>query len=148
MSQSYRGQTQIGAMHESGPLYWWNHMKTIMGLKTIGNSYMQGLVNKTTNGDCGILANTMNDLFMSVNDHLPRINKCSRYKNQYVISVCTTFKSSESVKDNNSPGPEDNPSWVLRNYANVFTPPLTAISNNTLTERIKVYSPRNGKWPK
>ena len=50
-------------------------MKTIMGLKTNGNSCMQGLANKTTDGDCGLLANTMNDFFVSVSDHLPRLNK-------------------------------------------------------------------------
>ena len=40
-------------------------MKTIMGLKTNGKSCMQGLANKTTDGDCGLLANTMNDVFVS-----------------------------------------------------------------------------------
>ena len=68
-------QTQIAAMHESGSHDWWKHMKTIMGLKTKSNSCMQGLANKTTDGDCGLLANTMNDFFVSVSDHLPRLNK-------------------------------------------------------------------------
>ena len=36
-------------------------MKIIMGFKTNGNWCMQDLANKTTNGDCGLLANTMND---------------------------------------------------------------------------------------
>ena len=53
-------------------------MKTIMGLKTNGKSCMQGLANKTTDGDCGLLANTMNDFFVSVSDHLPRLNKSTR----------------------------------------------------------------------
>ena len=80
-------------------------MKTIMGLKTNGNSCMQGLANKTTNGDCGLLANTMNDFFVSVSDHLPRLNKNHKVfdvneelPDQYVISVYTTFKALESVK--------------------------------------------------
>ena len=43
-------------------------MKTIMGLKTNGNSCMQGLANQTTDGDCGVPANTINDFFVSVSN--------------------------------------------------------------------------------
>ena len=62
-------QTQIAAMHQSGSHNWWKHMKTN------GKSCMQGLAKKTTDGDCGLLANTMNDFFVSVSDHLSRLNK-------------------------------------------------------------------------
>ena len=87
-------------MHESGFHDWWKHTKTtIMGLKTNGNSYMQGLANKSKDGDCGLLANTTNDFFVCVSDHLPRLNKSHKVfdvneelQDQYVISVCTTFK--------------------------------------------------------
>ena len=65
-------QTQIAAMHESGTHDWWKHMKTIMRLKTDGNSCMQGLANKTTDGDCSLLANTMNDFFVSVSTGVDR----------------------------------------------------------------------------
>ncbi|KAK2183513.1 hypothetical protein NP493_308g00010 [Ridgeia piscesae] len=88
---------------------------------------MQGLANKTTDGDCGLLANTMNDFFVSVSDHLPRLNKSHKVfdvneelPDQYVISVCTTFKALESVKANKATGPDNIPAWVLRNYANVL----------------------------
>ena len=134
-------QTQIAAMHESGSHDWWKHMKTIKGLKTNGKSCMQGLANKTTDGDCGLLANTMNDFFVSVSDH--RLNKSHKVfdvneelPDQYVISVCTSFKALESVKANKATGPDNIPAWVLRNYANVLAPPLTAIFNNSLREGV------------
>ena len=104
---------------------------------------MQGLANKTTDGDCGLLANTMNDFFVSVSDHLPRLNKSHKVfdvneelPDQYVISVCITFKALESVKANKATGPDNIPAWVLRNYANVLAPPLTAIFNNSLREGV------------
>ena len=88
-------QTQIEAMHESGSHVWWKHMKTIMELKTNSNSSMQGLANKTTDGDCGLLANTINDFFVFVSDHLPRLNTCHKVfdvneelPDQYVVSDC------------------------------------------------------------
>ena len=86
-------------------------MQTIMGLKINGKSCMQGLANKTTDGDCGLLANTMDDFFVSVSDHLPRLNNSHKVfdvneelPNQYVISICTTFKALESVKANKATG--------------------------------------------
>ena len=53
-----------------------------------------------------------------VNEELP---------DQYVISVYTTFKALESVEANKASGPDNIPAWLLRNYANVLAPPLTAI---------------------
>ena len=115
-------------------------MKTIMGLKTNGKSCMQGLANKTTDGNCGLLANTMN---VSVSDHLPRLNKShnvfdvnEELPDQYVISVCTIFKAMESVKANKATGHDNVPAWVLRNYGNVLAPPLSAIFNNSLREGV------------
>ena len=49
-----------------------------------------------------------------------------------MISVHTTFKFLESVKANKATGPDNIPAWVLRYYANVLAPPLTAIFNNSL----------------
>ena len=104
---------------------------------------MQSLTNKTTDGDCGLLAKTMIGFFVSVSDHLPRLNKSHKMfdvneevPDQYVISVYTTFKALESVKANRATGPDNIPAWVLRNYAKVIAPPLTAIFNNSLREGV------------
>ena len=136
-------QTQIAAMYESGSNDCWMHKKTIMGLKTNGNSCMEGLANKTTDGDCCILASTMNDLFVYVSDHIPRLNKSHNVFNvnkelpdHYVICVYSTFKALESVKANKATGPDNILAWELRNYANVLAPPLTAIFNNSLRESV------------
>ncbi|KAK2173191.1 hypothetical protein NP493_893g00004 [Ridgeia piscesae] len=121
-------------------------MKIIMGLKTNGKSCIQGLANKIMDGDCGLLANTMNDFFVSVSDHLPRLNKSNKVvdvneklPDQYVISVCTTFKALDSIKANKATKatvPDNIPAWVLRNYANVL---------NSLREGVL---PKEGKMAK
>ena len=99
------------AMHEPGSHDWWNNMKTMC--------------------------------LVSVSDHLPRLNKSHKVfdvneelPDQYVISVCTTFKVLESFKANKATGPDNIPAWVLRNYANVLAPPLTTIFNNSLREGV------------
>ena len=50
-------------------------MKKIMRLNGNSNSDMEELAKKTTNGDLAELANFMNDFFLSVSDHLPRLDK-------------------------------------------------------------------------
>ena len=50
-------------------------MKKIMGLNGNSNSDLEEIANKTTNGDCAELTNIMNDFFLSVSDHLPRLDK-------------------------------------------------------------------------
>ena len=104
---------------------------------------MQGLANKTTDGDCGLLDSTMNEFFVSVNDHLPRLNMNHKVStvneqlpDQYSISIFSTFKALESVKVNKVTGPNNIPAWVLRNHANVLVPPLTAIFNKPLKESV------------
>ena len=56
-------------------------MKRLMVLKTNGNTCLQGLADKTKNGDCGLLANIINDFFVSVSNHLPRLNKSHNQRN-------------------------------------------------------------------
>lgn len=136
-------QTQIAALNELGSHDWWKNMKKIMGLKTNDNSCMQGLANKTTNGDCALLASRMNEFFVSVSEHLPRLNKDhtiftvnEELPDQYVIDVMTTFKALQNVKVNKATGPDNIPAWVLRNHANVLAPPLTAIFNKSLREGV------------
>ena len=77
---------------------------------------MQGLANKTMDGDCGFLANTMNDFFVSVSDHLPRLNKSHKMfdvieelPDQKVINVCTNCKALGSVKANKATGSDNIP---------------------------------------
>ena len=93
--------------------------------------------------DLSLLANAMNDIFVSVSDHLPRLNKSHKVftvneelPDQYMISVNTTFKAMESVKPNKATGPDNIPAWLLTNHANVLAPPLTAIFNNSLREGV------------
>ena len=48
-------------------------MKKLMGIQSSDNSNIQGLANTTVDGNWGLLANNMNDFFVSVSDHLPRL---------------------------------------------------------------------------
>ena len=45
-------------------------MKKLMGIETNDCSKMQGLANNVADGNCEILANSMNDFFVSVSERL------------------------------------------------------------------------------
>ena len=68
-------QTQIAALHESGSPRLVEAYENNNGTKNKWHFMHASLANKTTDDDCGLLANTMNDFFVSVSDHLPRLNK-------------------------------------------------------------------------
>ena len=71
-------QKHILAIRESGSRDWWKNMKKIMGLNGNSNSDMEELAKKTTDGDFAELANIINYFFLSVSDHLPRLEGCHR----------------------------------------------------------------------
>ena len=47
----------------------------INGSKTTDKSNVQSLANKTTDGNVELLASKMNDFFVSVSEHLPRLDR-------------------------------------------------------------------------
>ena len=50
-------------------------MKKLMGKKNPYKSKVQSLANKTTDGNVELLASKMNDFFISVSEHLPRLDR-------------------------------------------------------------------------
>ena len=102
---------------------------------------MQGLANKVADGNCEMLANSMNDFCVSVSEHLPRLNVEDEVfavegelPDECIISIQTTFKVLRNIKPNKAPGPENTPAWVLKDHAYLLAPPLTAIYNCSLRE--------------
>ena len=74
-------------------------MTKVMGIEANDSSKMQGLANKVADGNCEMLANSMNDLFVSVSEHLPRLNVDNEVfavegelPDECIISIQTTFK--------------------------------------------------------
>ena len=103
---------------------------------------MEELANKTTDGDCAELANIMID-FLSVSDHLPRLEKDDNVftvheelPDEFIISVDDTFSALRKVKTNKSTGPDNIPAWVLKEHAHSLAAPLTSIFNCSLREGV------------
>ena len=136
-------QSKIAAINESGSRDWWKKIKLIMGLHRNTQPDMQSSANNIAEGDYDNLTNIMNDFFVSVSSHLPRIRnddpvfaRMDELPDQYIISVVTILDALTRVKVNKATGPDDIPAWVIRNNADVLAAPLTAIFNSSLREGI------------
>ena len=93
-------QKHILAISESGSRDWWKNTKKIMGLNGNSNSDIEELAKKTTDSDFAELANIMNDFFLSVSDHLPRLDKDDNVftvheelPDEFIISVNDTVSA-------------------------------------------------------
>ena len=118
-------------------------MNKLMGQKTIDTSNVQSLANKTTDVNVELLASKMNDFFVSVSEHLPRLDRNNeafyvdgQLPNEYVIDLATTLQALRKVKTNKATGPDNVPAWILKNHASILAGLLTAIFNASLRERI------------
>ena len=112
-----------------------------MGIEACDNSSIQGLANTTADGDCAELANRMNDFFVSVSQHLPRLNVDNevfivegQLPDDCIINVQATFDALCNINPNKATGPDNIPAWLLKEHAATLAAPLTAIYNNSLRE--------------
>ena len=136
-------QNSIIAISEYGSRDWWKNMKKVMGVNVNNSSCIDQLANKTTNGDCTALADLINDFFLSVSEHLPRIdndhavfNVQGELPDQYTVSVEVTLAALKKVKTCKSTGPDNIPAWVLKEHAGCLAAPLTSIFNSSLREGV------------
>ena len=136
-------QTRIEAMHESGTKKLVEKYDTINVTKTTDISSVQSLANKTTDGNVALLASKMNDLFVSVREHLPRLDTNNeafdvdgQLPDEYVIDLATILQALRKVKPNKDTGPDNVPAWILKNHDSILAGPLTAIVNGSLREGI------------
>ncbi len=75
-------------------------MKKLMGQKSTDKANVQSIANKTSYGNVELLASKMNGFFVSVSEHLPRLNRNNeafdvdgQLPDEYVIDLTTTLKA-------------------------------------------------------
>ena len=134
---------RIEALHESGTQNWWENMKKLMGKKTTDKSNVQSLANKTTDGNVELQSSNMNDFFVSVSEHLPRLGRNNEafdidchLPDGYIIDLTITPQSLRKVKTDKATGPDNVPAWILKHHGNIIAGSLTAIFNSSLREGI------------
>ena len=69
-------QAKIATLEETSSKDWWK--QNLTGAPSSNTNEMQGPANKCTEGDMNQLINSMNDLFVSVSEDLPRLDPTHR----------------------------------------------------------------------
>ena len=102
-------------------------MKTLMGYTSKNDAEMQGLGNNLCEGNIETLAKRINEFLVSVSSNLPRLTDDiavfgiqDEIPAEYVISVMMTENALQQIKVNKAVGPDNVPSWVLRDNASVL----------------------------
>jgi len=118
-------------------------MKSLMGSSSGGNNELQGLANTYANGDYDVLVNTINDFFVSMSGDVPRLQSShpifdisEPLPDAFIIRVEDTEAALRNVKTNKSSGPDNIPSWILKEFAHILAAPVTAIFNSSLREGV------------
>ena len=93
----------------------------IDGLKNNRQIYVQSLADKTTDGNVKLLASKMNDLFVSVSEHLPRLDRNNeafdvdgQLPDEYIIDITNTLQALRNVKTDKATGPDNIPAWCTK----------------------------------
>ena len=114
-------QSKIASLEESSSRDWWKQMKNVMGASSGNTNEMQGLANKSTNGDMAKLVNSMNDFVVSVSEDLPRLQPShpvfevrEHIPVEFIIDVACTQTALAKMKCNKATGPDNIPSWQRR----------------------------------
>ena len=75
---------------------------------------MQGLASKVADGNCEMLANSMNDFVVSVSEHLPRLNVDNEVfavegelPDECIISIQTNVTALRNIETNTASGPDN-----------------------------------------
>jgi len=119
---------------------WWDITKRLTGKQSgTSDAVYHTMAHKLCNGDMQMLAEKMNNAFVSVSNHLEplSIEKCQSVNNdslQCFIEPKDVLKKLLTIDVKKSPGPDGVMSWVLRDLADVLAGPLCSIFNASLRE--------------
>ena len=129
---------QLSSLRNWDPRRWCKHTKALTGLCK-ASSNLHAMANSLCSGNLGILAGNVNFFFESVSRYLVPLDAgmvpldCP-VPVHYIIDSETGSKLLSKINENKSIGPDDIPSWILRDHALTLTHPISAIFNASTIE--------------
>ena len=130
----------IAGVQQSDSRKWWSAVKNIAGGLHSSKNVSTIMFEGKSYSDA-VLANLLNDKFVAVGSSLPSLNWLPLPTNDIPDDFCISFfhhlvhfsqeteKALLSSKLHSSAGPDEIPSWLLRENASVLCRPLCSIFN-------------------
>ena len=129
---------QLSSLRNCDPRRWWKHTKALTGLgKTSSN--LHAMANSLCGGDHSTLVGKVNSFFESVSRHLVSLEAgmvpldCP-VPVHYIVDSETVSKLLSKTNVNTAMGPDDIPSWILRDHALTLAHPICTIFNASIKE--------------
>ena len=129
---------QLSSLRYCDPRRWWKHTKVLTGLgKTSSN--LHAMANSLCGGDLSTLAGKVNSFFESVSGYLVPLGAgmvpldCP-VPMHYIVNSETVSKLLSEINVNKAIGPDDIPSWILRDHALTLAHPICTIFNASIRE--------------
>ena len=120
---------------------WWRTIKCLLGGKRDSAAALQPLAKSTSEGNMRLLADKINDFFQSVAAPLPPLTANSPFlsaecnvPDKYVITVDEVESRLACLNPGKATGPDDIPTWVLRDFAPFLASPLCAVFNSSIRD--------------
>ena len=127
--------SQVEQLRSSDPHQWWSNTKRILKRED-----PNPLVNLDYLGHPGQLPDYINDFFVSVSAHLPKVDLVilttltGDYCADYAVDPVDVEYRLANINIFKAPGPDGIPSWFLWDFAPYLCHPLTAIFNPSIRE--------------
>ena len=126
---------KVEQLHSCDPHQWWSKTQRMLNLKqtnSLTNLQFQGTPDK--------LAAEINEFFVSVSNHLPKVDPSilddlnNDYCSDFTIDPEEVANRLASINVFKAPGPDGLPNWLLRDFAPYLCQPLAAIFNASIRE--------------
>lgn len=132
--------SKVQQLKETKPKNWWKAVKAISGMDPISSSInLSHLIGpNSTDYD---LANTINKAFLEpMKSFVPLVTSTMSTAHpicqDLLVSESAVFKKLCHLNPSKSSGPDDLPSWLLRENADVLTSPITSVLNASYNEQL------------
>ena len=127
--------SKVEQLHSSDPRQWWKKTKRFLNIQQ-----SNPLSSLDFQGPPSQLAHDINDFFVSVSSHLPKVDRSilsslsPDYTSDFTISPAEVERRLVNINIHKAPGPDGLPNWFLRDFAPYISQPLAAIFNASIRE--------------
>ena len=120
-------------LKQDNPRNWWKNIKSLIGLNKKGDS-LESLAQSECNGDISELADKINVYFKDVSSHLSPLTcntvlETHNIPDEYIIPIYSVEQRLKKINTTKSAGPDDIPSWLLKDLSHELSSPICAIWN-------------------